>query len=435
MSYASIEDPEDNNAIPFCTMKMFPETTIHCVEWAKALFETQFTLNAQNFNKLKESKLKTIEFNNMSERKGIKKAIKQAEKMPSDFEGCIALARNKFQKLYHNDSLQLLHVYPLDFTDPNGRPFWSLPKRPPKDMQFDSEEVIHRNFIAAFACLKAKMYGIKIPFESPRSEAAKKEMARIASQVRVGDFTPDDTKAEEIKKQQETEETEEITELNDEANESAEELMEPVLLKKKSSISAEMLESVFAKTVQDAHVPLFSVEEFEKDDDENFHIDLIHAAGNARAMCYGLGEMDWITVKLKAGRIVPALATTTAAVAGLQTIELLKVIKRGNDFGKADDKFKLELFRDANLNLAVPSLMMMEPGPPKKKKLKENLFVDEWERWEVEATEKTKLGTICKALEKQFQLQTRDVILEATPIFLYALKEDGIPKHQQPIMK
>ena len=58
-----------------------------------------------------------------------------------------------------------------------------------------------------------------------------------------------------------------------------------------------------------------------------------------------------------------------------------------------------------------------------------NLFVDEWERWEVEVTEKTKLGTICKALEKQFKLQTRDVILEATPIFLYALKEDGIPKN------
>ena len=255
----------------------------------------------------------------MSERKGIKKAIKQAERMPSDFDGCIAMARNKFQKLYHNDSLQLLHVYPLDFTDPSGRPFWSLPKRPPKDMKFDPDDIIHRNFIAAFACLKAQMYGIKIPFEAPRSEAAKKEMARIASEVKVKDFVPDDTKAEEIKKQQETEETEEITKLNNEGDENEEELpmMEPVLLKKKSSISPDMLEAVFAKTVQDDKVPLFSVEEFEKDNDDNFHIDFIHAAGNARAICYGLGEMDWITVKLKAGRIVPALATTTAAVAGL----------------------------------------------------------------------------------------------------------------------
>jgi maleate cis-trans isomerase len=48
---------------------------------------------------------------------------------------------------------------------------------------------------------------------------------------------------------------------------------------------------------------------------------------NIRAENYCLQEMDWITTKIKAGRIVPALATTTAAIAGLQTIEVLKVLK------------------------------------------------------------------------------------------------------------
>ena len=71
-----------------------------------------------------------------------------------------------------------------------------------------------------------------------------------------------------------------------------------------------------------------SVEEFEKDNDQNFHIDFIYACTNVRALNYSLKEMDWLTVKLKAGRIVPALATTTAAIAGLQTIELLKLLKQ-----------------------------------------------------------------------------------------------------------
>lgn len=61
-------------------------------------------------------------------------------------------------------------------------------------------------------------------------------------------------------------------------------------------------------------------EEFEKDDDSNGHIDFIYAMANLRAINYKLDQMDWITVKIKAGRIVPALATTTACVSGLQTL-------------------------------------------------------------------------------------------------------------------
>ena len=59
------------------------------------------------------------------------------------------------------------------------------------------------------------------------------------------------------------------------------------------------------------------VQEFEKDVDDNFHVDLVHSLANIRAANYKLDEMDWITVKIKAGKIVPALATTTAAIAGL----------------------------------------------------------------------------------------------------------------------
>jgi len=38
---------------------------------------------------------------------------------------------------------------------------------------------------------------------------------------------------------------------------------------------------------------------------------------NCRSVNYKLAQMDWIQVKIKAGRIVPALATTTGVIAGL----------------------------------------------------------------------------------------------------------------------
>ncbi len=41
-SYGSKRDPEEDNDIPYCTLKMFPETIIHCLEWARDKFECYF---------------------------------------------------------------------------------------------------------------------------------------------------------------------------------------------------------------------------------------------------------------------------------------------------------------------------------------------------------------------------------------------------------
>lgn len=87
-------------------------------------------------------------------------------------------------------------------------------------------------------------------------------------------------------------------------------------------------------------------EVFEKDNDANYHIDLIYSMANVRSSCYCLDPMDWLTVKLKAGRIVPAMATTTSSIAGLQALELVKVLKG----------CKKEDYRNIFLNLAVPMM-------------------------------------------------------------------------------
>ena len=137
-----------------------------------------------------------ITLSDQQEKESIKKVLKMIEKMPQSFDDCLRLARLRFQKHFFNDVKQLLHVYPIDKKDDEGKPFWSLPKRPPRSLDFDPINELHQNVIASFSCLLAKMYGIKIPYEEPRSEMAKQNMAIKASKIEVPQFVASDHKAQ-----------------------------------------------------------------------------------------------------------------------------------------------------------------------------------------------------------------------------------------------
>lgn len=109
----------------------------------------------------------------------------------------------------------------------------------------------------------------------------------------------------------------------------------------------------------------FAPIEFEKDDDTNFHVDCMAACANLRARNYTIPEADRHKTKAIAGKIIPAIATTTAAVTGLVCMEIFKLIKKTDD---------LEQFRDHNLNLAIGYVNAYIPQETSKIKYKEHVF-------------------------------------------------------------
>merc|ERR1712072_597936 len=146
----------------------------------------------------------------------------------------------------------------------------------------------------------------------------------------------------------------------------------------------------------------FQPADFEKDQDLNFHIDFITAAANLRARNYRIKESPRHKCKLIAGKIIPAIATTTAAVTGLVMTEMFKVIQ----------KKKLEAYRDASNNLGINAFFFSEPAEAEQAKDEyDPIMMEEvkclpagftkWDKTEVAIDQGTTLKQFLEIFKKQ----------------------------------
>lgn len=121
--------------------------------------------------------------------------------------------------------------------------------------------------------------------------------------------------------------------------------------------------------------PLFN-ETFEKDDDSNGHIDFISSAANIRALNYQIETKDKLEIKRIAGKIIPAIATTTAMICGLVALEMYKL--------HSPEKKPIESFRFGSINITINSFNISEPMPCQVKKCQANgMDYTIWDTWEI----------------------------------------------------
>ena len=272
----------------------------------------------------------------------------------STFEECIVWARKVFDDYFYNRISQLVYTFPEDAKTSNGSPFWSPPKRFPRAIKFDCKDPTHMMFIKSASVLRAQVYQIEVPAWCHDQG----EFENKADSYKTPEFSP----RSDVKIETDPKATSKFSSSFDDDS-AVENLLKTL----------EPMSAALPAKFRLCPIP------FEKDDDTNFHMDLITSMANLRARNYGIGEVDKLQAKLIAGRIIPAIATSTAVATGLVCLELYKVLAG----------VPIESYRNTFGNLSLPLFAMAEPIGAKTFEYRD-LKWTLWDRWIIEGDITTK---------------------------------------------
>uniref|UniRef100_A0A8C4IS67 E1 ubiquitin-activating enzyme n=1 Tax=Dicentrarchus labrax TaxID=13489 RepID=A0A8C4IS67_DICLA len=140
--------------------------------------------------------------------------------------------------------------------------------------------------------------------------------------------------------------------------------------------------------------------QFEKDDDSNGHIDFVASASALRARMYSIEPADRLKTKRIAGKIIPAIATATAAVAGLVALELIKVV----------GAYEFESFKNCFFNLAIPVVVLTEPATVKRTRIRDNIYFSIWDCWTIFGHEDFTLSDFMNAVREKYGIEPTMVV-------------------------
>ena len=322
--YNDMQDPVEDS-VPMCTLHNFPSMIEHCIEWGRDQFNENFNLTVSDtskylanaavyINELKKEGNSTFQLTKLN-------AVKECLDISAtgDFDKCINFAFKNFVDKFDHNIRQLLFNFPADYMNSDGSKFWTGSKRVPAPITYNANEALCFQYVATFSTLVGQALNIPTKdFDYIRKYSAALKVPVFAPKkifIKVKDTDPD----------------------------------EPLGGDDESKI-----EVVLKELTKHAQLnKKFTAHDFEKDDDKNHHIDQIHSCSNLRARNYTIVESDRQKTKMIAGKIIPAIATTTAAITGLVAMQIYTTLQTD----------KLDFMRGAYINLGVNLFVLTEPGP------------------------------------------------------------------------
>lgn len=338
------ESDANENQIAMCTLRSFPYLPLHCIEFAKQSYFADYLEFAPQqyelFRKDVAGFFEQLEAMSEAEQYKALKMIKGYIALQSDgkvtFQTCVRAAFEHFCKDFVTSIRDL--VYTCDKLEKSsGKPFWTGTKRRPTEAPWDPEKPPAAAMEYIYSLANAYAFIFKLPYVRNREDF---QGIVISMGLRVPEWSPP---GDEAKVDNEEDEGDKV---------------DPAAI---DALKGDLY------AVNPAGLQECEAHDFEKDDDTNFHVDFLTCATNMRAANYDIKLSERAHVKVTAGRIIPALATTTAMICGLVDVEFVKLVK-GLHKGEAP----LDKFYNANINLAtgLQAMNVFRPEPAIKKETK-----------------------------------------------------------------
>lgn len=366
-TYSNSSDPPQEKSFPVCTIKNFPNQPEHTIHWAMDYFDF-FKRAPENVNKYLsdgDAFLNSLSGfdRNLAKEDIYKYCVKYKPVALYDF---VIWSCELFLSLYRDQILQLLHSFPEDSLTSDGELFWSKGKRCPQVVEFDLNNELVIDFLESCTHMLAKTCQLDDNF-------SRDDLKNI---LISNNYQPYQFKLDEEKKIAKNDE--ELKELPEEKE-------------------IELPDEIITENLYP--------EIFEKDYDYNWHIAFIRAASNLRCLNYGIETSTFDQVKGIAGKIVPAVATTTSIVSGLISME---IIKRCQDFKKTED------YKSWFVNLATNIFVPTEPISAPMLKFGD-VEINSWTKFEL--NEDITLRKFIEVYEKKFTTKLSMVLYGTSIMF------------------
>jgi ubiquitin-activating enzyme E1 len=323
-TYSNTNDPPQEKSFPVCTIKNFPNQIHHTIHWALDQFEF-FNRGPRNLELWNKNKM--IDFPNTAEGSQMNNDIYlfSNKYKPQIWQDCMCWAFDMFYENFNKQIKQLLHNFPEDMITKEGTLFWSSGKRCPKPIYFEINNPLHIDYIYSTINLLCNALCMNTNFTT--AELKFFIMQRYDKLVIENNNTFSPNKV--------------FIPSNDTEIE-----------KDIGKINLQVLNT-------DYKVSNIIPQVLDKDNDNNYHIKWITATSNLRATNYGIQNEDFYTTKGIAGKIIPAISTTTSIISGLIVLEMIKYLVT-DDTNDTNDK-NIDKYKSTFLNLADNMLISAEP--------------------------------------------------------------------------